>query len=88
VETGKELPAPPGNSLLRISPDGSKVVARGDSSTTTLVLVSDSRTGKQLHQWGLSGPFDDVAFSPEGRHVVTANANGTLYVFRLAPKKD
>jgi hypothetical protein len=25
-----------------------------------------------------------VAFEPDGRHLVTANANGSLYVLRLA----
>jgi hypothetical protein len=27
----------------------------------------------------------DVAFTPDGRHLVTGNGNGTVYVLRLAP---
>ena len=30
------------------------------------------------------GVLDGVAFTPDGRHLVTANYNGTIYVLRLA----
>ena len=29
------------------------------------------------------GSFNRVVFTPDGRHLVTANANGTVYVLRL-----
>ena len=31
------------------------------------------------------GKVRQVAFTPEGRHLVTANGNGTIYIFRLTP---
>ena len=31
------------------------------------------------------GNVTDLAFTPDGRHVVTANNNGTCYIFRLEP---
>jgi hypothetical protein len=32
--------------------------------------------------------IQDVAMSPEGRHLMTANADGTIYVLRLAKKGE
>ena len=32
----------------------------------------------------MRGPVYSVAFAPDGRHVATVNANGTVYVLRLA----
>jgi hypothetical protein len=31
----------------------------------------------------LPGPVQQVAFDPQGRHLATANSNGTIYRFRL-----
>ena len=34
---------------------------------------------------GVAGDLDflQVAFTPDGRHLITANGNGTIYVLRL-----
>src|SRR5262249_46527468 len=34
-------------------------------------------------EWKPPGAVDDVWFAPDGRHVITANSNGTAYVLRL-----
>ena len=39
--------------------------------------------GKRSAEWRLFGPVYDLAFAPDGRHLGTANANGTVYLFRL-----
>ena len=38
--------------------------------------------GKLFQQ--LPGPAQKVVFAPDGRHIATANANGTVYILRLA----
>jgi hypothetical protein len=32
----------------------------------------------------LPGAIRDAVLSSDGRHLITANANGTIYIFRLA----
>lgn len=38
---------------------------------------------KQLRNWQLPGSVNDAVFTQDGRHLITANANGTAYVLRL-----
>ncbi|MGE3804591.1 MAG: WD40 repeat domain-containing protein, partial [Gemmataceae bacterium] len=40
-------------------------------------------TGEELRSWDLPGPVDDVAYAPDGRHLATANANGTVWILYL-----
>jgi hypothetical protein len=35
-------------------------------------------------EWTLPGVVHDVAFAPDGRHLATANGNGSVYILRLA----
>jgi hypothetical protein len=34
-------------------------------------------------EWRLPGPVYDLAFASDGRHIATANGNGTVYILRL-----
>ncbi len=34
-------------------------------------------------EWELPGPVQALALARDGRHVATANSNGTVYVLRL-----
>ncbi|MFO0863127.1 MAG: hypothetical protein U0744_00450 [Gemmataceae bacterium] len=45
--------------------------------------ICDATTHLVKQSFELRHPIHSVAFAPDGRHVVTANANGTFYVFRL-----
>jgi WD40 repeat protein/serine/threonine protein kinase len=48
-----------------------------------LIVIWDTTTGKQLHEWKFPGWVNMVAFATDGRHLLTANGNGTIYVLRL-----
>ena len=53
------------------------------------VRLHDTDTGRlrQLLQLGpIRGLVNGVAFTPDGRHLATANANGTVYILRLPPE--
>jgi WD40 repeat protein len=52
------------------------------------VRLWGTATGKLVRRLqGHDGPVLSVAFSPDGRHLVTGNANGTLFVLRPAAAK-
>jgi len=47
------------------------------------VALIDLESGRDDTRWQYPGFVTDLAFSPDGRHLLTANANGTVYVLRL-----
>jgi WD40 repeat protein len=65
--------APTGNALLSAGADGK------------LVLWQVGRLKTTSRAWQLPGPVHGVAIAPDGRHAATANANGTVYILRIAP---
>lgn len=72
---------------IAFSPDGSRIVA----SSVTRVSVYESATGKQTdtldRNWE-DGPFQDVCFSPDGRHIATCSMGsaGAVVVWELATR--
>jgi WD40 repeat protein/serine/threonine protein kinase len=65
------------------SRDG-KTLLTGDSDGN--LIQWEIASGKQLREWRLPGWIRSAAFAPDERHVITANANGTVYVLRLSPR--
>jgi len=51
------------------------------------LAIVDSLTQDQRRHWNLSGATYTATFTSDGRHMVTRNLNGTVYVFRLADAK-
>jgi WD40 repeat protein len=45
----------------------------------------DVATGETKRRLAYPGPVRNIQFTPDGRHLVTANGNSTIYVVRLAP---
>ena len=65
---------------IAVGPDGARF-ATVDS--TGQVRAWETKTGKQVREWELRMPIGGLAFTPDGKHVVSANGNGTLYLLDL-----
>src|SRR5262249_26543775 len=66
---------------LAFRPDGKALVYANTSGGQSLW---DVQARQKLREWSLPG-HGRVAFASDGRHVVSGNANGTVYVLRLGP---
>jgi len=64
------------------SPDG-KTIAGADA----LALKLFDREGKTVKTIGIAGSVAELRFSPDGTRLATANANGTVFVLRVADGK-
>lgn len=78
---GRELIIGVGNpGGLAFSPDGQRLAASGQFGH---LVVWDVASGRKAWETKLPYAAPHLAFAPDGRHLVTANANGTAYVLRL-----
>jgi WD40 repeat protein len=69
-----------GVSSVAFGPDGQTLASAGYDS---LVILWDVAVGDRRREWQLPGPVHGVAFAADGRHLATANGNGTVYILRL-----
>ena len=72
----------PGYERVALSPNGETIAL---FKTNTLDLV-DARTRARRKRIVFGPPeadIEDLEFAPDGRHIATANTNGTIYVFRI-----
>ena len=72
-------------SVMAVSPKGDRFVTAGHDNVVKLWSVA----GKELRQWDLKMPplanrnrpfVKAIVFSPDGKYVITGNANTTLYM--------
>ena len=48
------------------------------------MTIGEVSTGRKLREWTFPGDVRWAAYAPDGRHMFTANSNGTIYALRLA----
>ena len=73
---------------IAFSPDGRRLAAAGHDQAdgNWIVGIFDMQTRQLTHRIDLSsaiGLIHDITFTPDGRHIITANSNGTAYVLRI-----
>lgn len=86
----RELTGPAGAdaALLAFAPDGESLALAGpDKDLRHRLVVWAVSDGKARHDWPLPGALVRLFFAPDGRHLLTANGDGTGWVLRLAPPK-
>ncbi len=65
---------------LAFAPDGQSIFSVGKHHLKTVI----QRFGpNRSRKWQFPWPVNALALTPDGRHLVTANGNGTLYVLRI-----
>jgi WD40 repeat protein/serine/threonine protein kinase len=67
------------------SPDGSRLAACDESNA---VAVWEVGSWRRLLLRDMPGPVHQVRFSPDGRYLLTGNANGTVSVLKLDGKTE
>lgn len=72
-----------GGSPRRFSPDGSILVLATWGQHPARTGLWKTETGERIRDWRLPGATSDLLFTPDGRWLVTANQNGTIYLFRV-----
>jgi WD40 repeat protein len=67
-----------------MSADGKRFASATEDN---VVKVWETVSGKELRAWDLRAPFQrnrpfvrNLVFTPDGKHVATANANTTVYM--------
>jgi WD40 repeat protein len=65
---------------LACSPDGKRVAALGNGG---VIDLCETESGRSLRKWRLGVDVVAIAFTPDGRGVVTANKDSTLYLLEL-----
>lgn len=72
-------------SSLTFDGEGSRLLSAGRDGR---VVIWDAATGALLQEWRLPGLVRQAVFASDGRHVATANGNGTAYILRIPAKTD
>ncbi|MBM4070701.1 MAG: hypothetical protein FJ271_17365 [Planctomycetes bacterium] len=77
-----EVPGSTAVQSVAFSPSGEFLATVGYGSGH--IVLWNARRMTKIREWKLPGPALQVAFANDGRHLATANVNGTVYVFRIA----
>ncbi len=67
---------------MAFSPDGKLLACAGFNDYEGVVTLWDI-DGKLRNHWQLPGPVQRLTFADDSIHFATANANGTVYIYRI-----
>jgi WD40 repeat protein/serine/threonine protein kinase len=67
---------------LAFAPGGARLVSAGQDGR---IIVWNHQSHTKLREWLLPGIVHNVAFTPDGHHLATANSNSTIYILQLTP---
>jgi WD40 repeat protein len=84
--SGRELTAVAGFSVAKFSPDGTRLVATGYAGPLKSIDTHPPYR-EAIHELG-GEKISDLAFSPDGKKLVTAATDGTIYWFDLVREKQ
>jgi len=80
-EAIKTIPAQNNGLLgLAMSPNGKRFVSMGRNGELKLW---DAGKGEKIAEWELPTPINNLVFSADGKRLITANGDTTLFVFEL-----
>jgi WD40 repeat protein len=65
---------------LAFSADGQRLVTVGGDRK---LVVWDIASAKAVYAASFPSTLDDAGFAPDGRHIITSNPDGTIYILRL-----
>ena len=65
---------------VMMGPDGTRFATISDNGE---VRLWKTETGDELRSWSLPTPVRNIAFSADGKKLITANGDTTLYVLNL-----
>jgi WD40 repeat protein len=68
---------------LLVSPKGDMVLTLGADREVKAWSLTDPKAVKEVRTWKLPVGVNGAAYTPDGKGVVTANADGTAYVLEL-----
>ena len=64
---------------IAFASDGRSLLTSGRDGR---VIIWDAAAGKAVRRWEFPGSVWDAKFDPSGRYIVSANGNGSIYVWR------
>jgi WD40 repeat protein len=78
--SGAFHPSPGEFGSFTLAADGARVAT---ATADGIVEVWDLATGKALRKWDIRLKVHSLSFLPGGKHLATANENGTIYLLDL-----